>query len=227
MDYKIITDAKQKEFEEAYAIYKESFPAGELESKSDIKTMLGKNSQPEEYPTCFWIVATNGLEVTGLATMQYLPSLAAAFLGYLVVKKKHREHGLGSTLAIHALKTIKNIHLKLSTKAFLGIFSEIDFLKGKSAIRQKRLMFWNRLGMRPLEVAWRYPQLTSGTKASGVYLAFWPSSEEFVAFSKEQMHNIVDIIYENVYNRRESDVELDLVRSSIAHGPRFITFRTL
>lgn len=227
MNYKIITDAKQKEFNEAYALYKESFPVGELESKSYIETMLGENGPPEKYPTYFWIIISNDLEVAGLVTVQYLPTLEAAFLGYLVVKMKHRGHGLGSALALYALKTTKDVHFKVSTRAFLGIFSEIDFLKGKSAIRRKRLMFWNRLGMRPLMIAWRYPQLTSGTKASGMYLAFWPSSEEFVAFSKKQMQKIVDTIYENVYKERESDVELELVRGSIAHGPRFIAFRIL
>jgi GNAT superfamily N-acetyltransferase len=222
---RIISDAKQRDFEDAYRLYCDAFPPGERESRIRIDAWLGTTGRAEQHPRNFIVIAELQRRVVGMTTIQYVEALGAGLLGYEVVAPAVRGLGIGGCLANHSFKELARTHRALGEGRCLGVFAEIDFMAGGSMQRRRRLIFWERLGLRPLQIAWRYPQLEVGTRPSGMYLGFKPLRPGVPPISRVEMRRIVIGLYDSIYKRRRGDTELSRVLKSIDEGPTEIGFR--
>jgi GNAT superfamily N-acetyltransferase len=224
--FDVITDSRQPGFAEAFRLYECSFPPGERDGKKQFEKWFKATKSPESLPYDFLLIARLESKIVGMATMHYIKEIEAGFLGYFVIVPEERDKGIGQALANETFNELVRIHNQEGDgSACLGIFGEIDHYRANSIIRRKRIIFWQRLGLRPLQVAWRYPQLRSGTKPSAMYLAFKSLRLGVPPFSRDQLQRITREIYARIYKNRRSDKELNLITRSIKLGPKQICYR--
>ncbi|MBI5710048.1 MAG: GNAT family N-acetyltransferase [Candidatus Eisenbacteria bacterium] len=225
--FNVVTTTGHPDFEPAFAIYGESFPPGEVEGRREFRSWLRADDHRESPSHDLMITARRGGRVVGMATIQYIEALGAAFLGYLVVAREARGAGVGSSLARRAFQEVLRAHRAVRRGRPLGAFGELEHLHGRSRFHRRRLRFWARLGMRPLQIAWRYPRLEPGTRPSAMYLAFKPMRPGQVPLTRERMSSIVRGIYAEIYPQPRARKVLRRVLLSIEKGPARIDFRDM
>lgn len=223
--YRVIADATERGFDQAFRLYERTFPPGERESLAGFRSWLGCTGFHEPAPYNFMMVMERGSAILGMATMHYVEKLPAAFLGYLAVVPELRGKGLGTSLAERVFREMARIHRRIGRGRFLGIFTELEHLCGQGEARRRRLAFWARLGMRPLHVAWRYPRISRSAKPSRMYLAFRSLAPGRPPFSQDDMCRIVSVLYRRIYHRDASDADLQQVLRSIRKGPGSVGYR--
>jgi GNAT superfamily N-acetyltransferase len=224
--FEMISDTLQTGFEDAFRLYEQSFPPGERERKSRFREWLGTTGKVNPAPHDFIEVARKDGKIVAMATMQYMKTIGAGFLGYLVVAPEERGVGIGTALAIRIFRDLERVHRQANgDRQCFGVFAEIDHYHARSIVRGRRLIFWQRLDLRPLNIAWRYPRLEAGTTPSAMYLAFKPLCPDLLPFSRAEMKMIAQEIYARVYRGRQSDRELKQVLHSIERGPAQIRYR--
>lgn len=196
-------------FDSAYELYDASFPEGERETREAIAGWLRVRAAESLAPDDYHMLVARGMDraVEGIALFHYIAEVRCGFLGYLAVAPRQQGRGLGSALFAEVCAVIE----RDAGRAPWGVFSEIDPADPEDPDSLRRLAFWRRLGMHPLDLGWRYPRLHEGAAPLQMHLAFCALDGSSGALSGAEVRRAAIAIYRSVYHRPGDDSDLAAV----------------
>jgi len=213
-----IKDVKSTEFNSFIKLYINSFPEGERETTEALSDWILRSSKGELYPDNYHMLVislkqSNKIEAGALC--HYISALNGGFLGYLVVEPNIRNIGLGQILFNGVIKVIEMDSKRNRQGVPLGIFAEIDKAQDNTQDILRRLQFWRKCNMLPLDIEWKYPRLHTGEGPLNMYLAFCPYRNRPDYLTEKKAELAVRSIYDSVYRKKEDDQNLIEVIKSV------------
>jgi predicted GNAT family acetyltransferase len=199
-----VKDADTEEFTQATNIYSESIPAAERQTLETLKERIRAGKEK------LYIGKKDG-EVALMALLYPLPYTQFVLLDYMVVKEKHRKHGVGSEF----LKNIYEI-TGLKNKLFL---LEVEAPKTGASqeqeTRQRRVYFYRKNSAKILkDVHYILPPLQGNTPTEMILMVL-SQNRRLLWLSGDSVKDVIAQIYRELYGRGETDLLLATTLGSI------------
>lgn len=187
------------DWEQVKSLYVKSFPSYERQPVSLIKDRIQAN-------VCKLYVLSEAEECVGFALLWQFEENEVIFIEYLAVNPKFRGKGYGKEIMRRIISLTKSLMFKLVLEI------ENPTMGTNKNQREKRYVFYKELGLTEVNgINYQLPPISS-KKSTPMYLMVYPANYKF---EKELLIRIVQELYESVYNRKNNDVFLKEIISSI------------
>jgi GNAT superfamily N-acetyltransferase len=209
-----IADGESPVASEAFALYRDAFPEGERETRAAMESWMAKQASGVLLPDAYHMVAgcARG-SVLCMASFHYLAAIRGGFLGYIVVAPAARGKGLGARFFGTVRDFLERDAASRSAK-LRAIYMELDREDPSIPETTRRLGFWKRLGVFPLDFAWQYPPLHGGQPPAMMDLAAVRFEDDPQRVSSVELCEASRAIYRSVYGKGEEDpLLLQVLRS--------------
>ncbi len=204
--FKKIVDTTCAEFEQALQIYSTSFPPVETKPIYKIVKMIKTD---QNY--CLFVTIEDHL-VVGLSLLYTFPLLGIGLLDYLAVTPNWQRKGIGTRLFRYTLNRL--IHeMPNSVGLLLEIQTENVSDPIERKIREDRLTFYSRLGVKNLAGVSHLIPPQHGTKPEQAYLMIAPLKTIY-SLSKDTVIQYIRALHSKVYQYSSRDL-LDVVTQSL------------
>ena len=163
-------ESGSQDFEKAYTLYARSFPVGELESIEVIEAWIrndreGKLGQDRFHfhgaflkePLETGEKKFEAGSIIGLSSFHYMGKIKSGFLGYSVIESELRSSGIGSLFFVYLVKTIEEDAGGIGKAR--AVYMEIDKPSAEDPNTIRRLRFWAKNGVEPLDMDYEFPCL--------------------------------------------------------------------
>jgi|GEM_PF-5565367 len=200
-----ITDPNSQEFEDAYRVLAEYFPAGEMVPKEGFQSLIGT---PENIQPCrYHFIAARGPDGTiqGCASFFYLHDSNAGFIGYVRVRKNEGTQIIGNDLMRKIAQILARDAAECHKDKPTGCFGEVEQLRMDTEDARKRMLLWERKGARLLDAPFSYPPIAEGQPPLPMHLIYYPANSAApIDFSKDQIKCVAGEIYRAIYQQGDS-----------------------
>ncbi|MDD2652938.1 MAG: GNAT family N-acetyltransferase [Sulfurimonas sp.] len=189
-------------FNSFYDIYKISFPASEQKSKEELLSILNSSDY-----TIFTSKISN--EIVGFCVIFHPARASFYLLEYMAINERKRGLGIGSKLFYAAVMQT------FSKQGIKPVIIEIDSpeeTSNEKDIREKRELFYKRLGCRKIEPFDYILPIKSSQVAPLMKLLVYHSDIQNI--SKSQLMEWVEDIYTFVYGCTKDDERIDKMFSN-------------
>jgi hypothetical protein len=151
-------------------------------------------------------VLSEAEECVGFALLWQFEENEVIFIEYLAVNPKFRGNGYGKEIMRRIISLTKSLMFRLVLEI------ENPTIGTNKNQREKRYIFYKELGLTEVNgINYQLPPISS-KKSTSMYLMVYPADYKF---DKEHLSSIVQDLYESVYNRKNNDVFLKQILSSI------------
>jgi GNAT superfamily N-acetyltransferase len=194
-----ITDLSNRHVEQAFAIYRKSFPGNERQKEEVVLQRL--NSGKEEL-----FVGLKDDEVISMALVFNLFSSGFVLLDYFAVSEHERRLGTGTRFIQYLVRR----YYQSNNQIILEVEDPGD---GKNLEeRQQRVNFYRRLGAKCLQdVHYVLPALDGTTSTKMILMIFTEGNVSVVP--RPEVENLLLDLYEQVYNKNPDDpLVLDVIQ---------------
>ena len=187
------------DWEKVKSLYLTSFPSYERQPVSLIKDRIQAN-------VCKLYILSGADECVGFAVLWQFEENEVLFIEYLAVNPKFRGNGYGKEIMRRIISLTKSLKFKLVLEI------ENPTMGTNKNQREKRHIFYQELGLTEVNgINYQLPPISS-KKSTSMYLMVYPANYKF---EKDHLCRIVQDLYESVYNRKNNDVFLKQILSSI------------
>ena len=187
------------DWEHVKSLYLTSFPSYERQPVSLIKDRIQAN-------VCKLYILSGAEECVGFAILWQFDENEVIFIEYLAVNPKFRGNGYGKEIMRRIISLTKSLKFKLVLEI------ENPTMGTNKNQREKRHIFYQELGLTEVNgINYQLPPISS-KKSTSMYLMVYPANYKF---EKDHLCRIVQDLYESVYNRKNNDVFLKQILSSI------------
>jgi predicted N-acetyltransferase YhbS len=201
---------KKETLDGVFKIYQNSFPSNERQTLETLKIRL-----KEKKEVLFAAKINN--EVVGMGFLFDLLGSDFLLLDYLAVKENHRGKQIGERL-FEFLKT----YSKTQKKHLLMEVDDPDFGDYKHS-KLKRIEFYQKYGALWLkDVKYVLPAL-DGTNPTEQILMLVPENSKS-EFSGEEIKDLINLLYAELYGISEKDTNLDHIITSINERVAVVPF---
>lgn len=151
-------------------LYTATFEVQQRETPSQIQRNAYK---PGTRDSGYLVLAAhqNGVCVGGII-FSLLSIVNCAYVDYIFVAQRRQEHGIGTRLVAEMKRYLSEGAAGALSAPLRGVFTEIQKIGECKAHLRRRLLFWTRLGVHPLRVAWYYPRMNRTARSVPMYLAY-------------------------------------------------------
>jgi Acetyltransferase (GNAT) family len=189
------------EFQEVIAIYHNQFPENE---RQPIDVLIPRlNTDLEQL-----YVGKFNEEIVAIGFVYNLPNTDFLLLDYLAISKNNQQNGLGSEFFKEIIKIAE-----LQNKQLLMEVDNPDFEPEKD-LKTKRVAFYKKNGAEPINgIRYILPAL-DGTNTTEQILMYVPNNNN-CDLQKPDLINLVSVLYKELYNKPEEDIDLKKIINSI------------
>jgi hypothetical protein len=201
ISYSEIANTNDIYFSEAIKIYNESFPSNERQPLAVIKKRI-ENGKAKLY------VGSHKEEIVCIALLYHFNQSDFVFLDYMAVAEKFRNYKIGSSFFSFLIEKV------VSAEKYLLLEVE-DYLYGNNTEqRKKRINFYIRNGAYILkDTPYLLPSLDN-TISTEMSLMIAPKYKTEL-LDKNEIEIIFKLLYFELYEKPESDVQLHAIIKSI------------
>ena len=181
-------------------LYEDTFGEGERESEPAIIENLVTETADREGGHLVIVAEEHPDSCVGGVIFSYLPSIDCGYTSYLVVDPAMRRLGIGSGLLDEMKTCLTTEATRHGQRRVLGAFTELEREDPKRPETFLRFRFWQRNGVLPLAVDWRYPRLHGGQPPLAMYLAFGSYTDGQQWWYPQQLELVANTIFEATYS---------------------------
>jgi GNAT superfamily N-acetyltransferase len=163
-----ILSSQDPSFEQVIQLYESSFPDDEREPTPDLRQSIDPLliSQPTQTSIRHMFVAERAGMVVGLLLQDYFPRVGLGWIIYLAIDPSERRSGLGTRLFQCGIASCR-LDALFNQDEYRGVILEIERVEdslgeAQRSEREKRMMFFNRLGIEKLTGTYIQPSLGEG-----------------------------------------------------------------
>jgi len=203
-----VTDFNNHHAEQAFAIYRQSFPTNERQKEEVVRQRL--NSGTEEL-----FAGLKDDEVISMGLVFNLSNSGFVLLDYFAVSQHERSSGTGTLF----MKYVVQRYYQYNKQIILEVE---DPNHGKNLEeRQRRVNFYRRLGAKCLQdVHYILPALDGTTSTTMILLIFTQGNDS--ALQRSEVEKLLVNLYEQVYHKNTDD---PLVQDVIQQLPTIINLQ--
>jgi hypothetical protein len=189
------------EFQKVIAIYHDQFPENE---QQPIDVLIHRlNTDLEQL-----YVGKIKEEIVAIGFVYNLPNTDFLLLDYLAISKNNQQNGLGSQFFKEIIKIAE-----LQNKQLLMEVDNPDFEPEKD-LKTKRVAFYKKNGAESINgLRYILPAL-DGTNTTEQILMYVPKAK-IRKLQKLELINLVSVLYKELYNKPEEDLDLNKIIYSI------------
>jgi acetyltransferase (GNAT) family protein len=194
-----VTDLNNHQAEQAFAIYRESFPSNERQKEEVVWQRL--NSGREEL-----FAGLKDDEVISMGLVFHLSNSGFVLLDYVAVSEHERRSGTGNLF----MRYLVQYYYQSNKQIILEVEDPHD---GKNLEeRQRRVNFYKRLGAKCLQdVRYILPALDGTTSTIMILMIFTQGNASLVP--RSEVEKLLLDLYEQVYNKNADDpMVLDVIQ---------------
>lgn len=167
-----VSDAADPYWDALMAIYELVFQEGEKEPRPSLEAQLSTQEDERRGGHIVLAALHGGRTCVGGVIFSYLEAVNCGYISYLMVRPDTRRRGIGRELFYAARSVLDRNAYKLARTHAEGVFTELERESSSDPHTYERFQFWERLGVRPLDVEWEYPELAPGRRPLEMYLAY-------------------------------------------------------
>jgi GNAT superfamily N-acetyltransferase len=186
------------QFKEALRIYSTSFSPVQTRPIERITAMLRNDRHYHLH------VAMLNNVVVGISLLYVFPSLRIGLVDYMAIAQEHRRRGFGSELFKYSLD-----RFQVLVSNPVGLLLEVQEPsvgeRRERSIREERLRFYSRLGVRLLSGVQYLMPPQHGTEPERLYLMIFPIAKQH-SLPKETVLEYVKAIHVHVYQYENNDL---------------------
>lgn len=119
---------------------------------------------------------------------------------YVFVTPSLRSHGIGGQLLTEMRSYLADEATRWKRGRVLGLFTELERAECSDLDSTRRLRFWERGGVVPLDFEWRYPRLHEGQLPVRMYLAFGSYEETRKAWYPQELEGVARELFRATYS---------------------------
>lgn len=170
--FRQVTDASDPAWHSLIALYTESFEDAQREAEAGILQNLRTRERPKLGGHIVIAALDSHTVCIGGIIFSYLPMIDCGYVSYLFVSSRFRKRGIGTALLKEARLWLAADAAAAGQNQVIGFFAEIQRDGRPDPILGERLNFWQKAGVLPLDLEWRYPPLRCNEPAVPTYLAY-------------------------------------------------------
>ena len=148
---------------------------------------------------------TGNDSIIGFCFMYNMPEYKSAWMDYFAISKTYQDIGYGTLLFNNVISNIGGGEMSL----FLEL--EIPPNDDKSSDENKRIRFYERQGVKRLDIDYKLP---IGSKATPMYIGFKPANSSTI-INKELLSAVINEIMENIHAEEKN---MPFVRDEMLSG---------
>lgn len=195
--FHLIIDPTKTEFKAALEIYEYSFPSNEKQSQ---ETLINRLTSGQER----LIIGKIKEDVIAIAFLFDLLKTNFLVLDYFAISEKLRGKGFGSYFFKHLNNTAQSQNKNL--------LMEVDHPSFGTEIDKRRVAFYKKNGSEILKgIPYILPPLDDSLPTPQVLMTMNQKTE----LSKREKQNLVENLYQQLYNRKSGDYFLDQILENI------------
>ena len=193
-----INNTRDRHWDRLMAIYEGVFERGEKEPPECLAAHL--SAEGHEKPGGHIVLAAIEAvgDCLGGIIFSYLGAVNSGYVSYLMVAPEAQGRGIGRGL-VHAARHALDVQARRwGRRGADGVFTELQKELVAEPRTYARFRFWERLGVRPLDFEWEYPELANGRTPVPMYLAFGSFTGER-PWTPGALVSVVDSIFTATY----------------------------
>lgn len=207
-----ILSSQDPSFDQVIQLYESSFPDDEREPTPVLRNSIDPLliSQPVQTTIRHLIVAERAGKVVGLQLQDYFPGVGLGWIIYLAIDPSERRSGLGTRLFRCGIASCR-LDALFNQDEYRGVILEVERIEdsvGESqrSEREKRMMFFERLGIQKLTGTYIQPSLGEGLNP--VKLNLFIAGID-IPLDQTEKRTVVHDFMAKMWGLPESDVTID------------------
>ena len=163
-----ILSSQDPSFDQVIQLYEASFPVDEREPTPVVRKSIDplQISKPEQSSIRHLIIAERAGKVVGLQLQDYFPRVGLGWIIYLAIDPSERRSGLGTRLFQCGVASCR-LDALFNQDEYRGLILEVERIEDAAgdvqrSEREKRMMFFERLGIQKLTGTYIQPSLGEG-----------------------------------------------------------------